>query len=30
MLVLWLLSVLILVIRRVFPQQAEGAAAKKG
>jgi hypothetical protein len=30
MLVLWLLSVLILLIRRIFPQEAGETAAKKG
>jgi len=30
MLVLWLISLLILLIRKIFPYQAEQSAAKKG
>jgi len=30
MLVLWLLSLLILLIKKVFPHQAEESTAKKG
>jgi len=30
MLVLWLISIMILLIRKIFPYQAEPSAAKKG
>jgi Oxaloacetate decarboxylase, gamma chain len=30
MLVLWLISLMILLIRKIFPHQAEPSAAKKG
>jgi hypothetical protein len=30
MLVLWLISLMILLIRKIFPYQAESSAAKKG
>jgi len=30
MLVLWLLSLLILLIKKIFPHQAEASPAKKG
>ena len=30
MLVLWIMSLLILLIKKIFPEQAEDSAAKKG
>jgi hypothetical protein len=30
MFVLWILSLLILLIRKIFPQQSEATATKKG